>query len=434
MNLVLDTLTSRKSFRLLGHGLGLLASTVLLRLNDSQAKVWQAALVAAGILAAFEAVASLLDLRARRLRKLAPGAFPFKNLGEDDREFLQSSLLLLPGRSAGRAMLAWACVFAVMAFFTDGPDMAVAALALGAPVSALTHYFGNTVMGRRVAPFYYFEGDAPDALSAYLPSLAARLRLWVLAPILVLAPFPVMLSFFGLRTQMSVWFWLLAWALAALAAASRVFQDLVVSPVEDLGSALSQFGEGDFSALLDVTSGDALGVTTNRYNKAVRKIDRRFFIKENFVAMVPYDKSEGLFDGRLKLDGEEREVAVIACTVKGEGLTLAAFNKFCAAVADVVDKQGGCIDEISHGRVTALFNAPLTLENFEAVARLATQELGERLAVFKAQQRMQAGLSLEVSVGISVGMATLGLAGPKGRQRYTVLGAPAAQARAQSAL
>jgi adenylate cyclase len=183
-----------------------------------------------------------------------------------------------------------------------------------------------------------------------------------------------------------------------------------------------------------VTSGDAVGVATGRFNKAVRKTDRRFFVREHFGHLVNGDKSEQLFEGGLKLDGEEREVAVIACRLGGEKITLAAFNKFCAVVVDCVEKHGGGIDQVSHGLVVALFNAPLKIENAENEAREAANEIKERLAVFVAQQKMQAGLSLQFGLGFTYGKALLGLLGPKGKQRYSALGTVADEALAQSAL
>jgi adenylate cyclase len=273
-------------------------------------------------------------------------------------------------------------------------------------------------MGRRVAPFYYFEGDTPEALSRHMPSLRRRQILWMSAPALMLLPCLAMLnpaSAGGLA-------WCLLLAAAFVVAGLRLFNDIVVSPLEDLGQAAGRLGEGDYSALLDVTSGDALGVATNRFNKALRKTDRRFFVREHFGHMVSPDKSEALFEGGLKLDGEEREVAVLCCRIGGTGLNLPVFNKFCTLVVECVEKHGGGIDEVSHGLVTAIFNAPLTIANPEGEAIQAAQEIKERLAVFQSQQRMQAGLSLDCNLGLAYGQAILGLVGPKGRQRYTALG------------
>lgn len=429
MNLVLDTLKSARSFTALGHLLGLVAAFGLLRLLGIEAPLLQ---LGAGALLLFfyEGAAALIDLRARRLKKLAPNAFPFKNLPEDDRAFLQESLMRLPGRSMQRGAIAW-LILVGAAVFGGSTREAAACLVLGGIVSVLTQYYGNSAMGRRVAPFYYFEGDSPDGLSKHLPSFRRRLWTWMLGPLLVAALPLLMLPIEG---NLWAWLWLLGWALALMVAGLRLFQDLVVSPIEDLGSALARFGEGDFSALLDVTSGDALGVATNLYNKAVRKIDRRFFVRENFGHMVVGEKTEQLFEGGLKLDGEEREVAVIVARIKGERLSLKAFNKFCSVVAECVDKHNGHIDEVGDGQVRALFNAPLKIENAEGQALEACNEIKGRLEVFRAQQRMQNGLVLETGVGFAYGLAQVGLAGPKGRQRYTALGKPLEEAARNSGL
>jgi hypothetical protein len=439
MNLVLDTLISRRSFRWFGSGLGLLATAGLLRLNDAQAPWLAGTGIAAALLVGAEGLGTLLDARARRMRKLAPHAFPFKNLPLGDREFLQDSLLRLPGRASARTALSWVLVCLGMALMHWGgggtsSSWPVVGLCLGTSVATITQYWGNTVMARRVAPFYYFEGDPADELSKFMPTMGLRFRLTLLLPLFVLLPFPILASVQGNLLSLSVWAWLLFWALTAAFVGLKVFQDIVVSPIEDLGMALGRFGEGDYSALLDVTSGDALGVTTNRYNKTVRKIDRRFFVQETFGHLLPVDKNENLFDGGLKLDGEERELGIIACRLGGESMNLAAFNKFCQCVVEVVDKKGGAIDELSPGLVVAIFNAPMKMDNAEGVALEAAAELKERLEIFRSQQKMQAGLELQVKVGFSYGKAVLGLMGPKGRQHYSALGKTAEEARRLSSL
>jgi hypothetical protein len=429
MNLVLDTLKSRRSFVWLGQGLGVIAATGLYT-------IWggfplRETGIGIGLLAVLEIAAALLDRPAKRMKALASQAFPFKNLPVNDREFLQDYLMWLPRRAAWRAVLIWVLVCPIMVAidFRGGRSMAswgLGGMVFGAPVSAFCQYFGNSVMGRRVAPFYYFEDSAPEALSRVLPSLSRRFWLWILAPYLLVAG--AIILFTG-KKMVPVELWVTAWMVGLIFAELKVFQDLVISPIEDLGSALVRFGNGDFSALLDVTSGDVLGETTDRYNKAVRKTDMRFFMLERFGHMVPHDKAEALLEGRIKLDGEEREIGVVACRLSGETMTLPAFNKFCQCVAEIVDRHGGCIDEISQGLIVALFNAPLMIENAENVSLDAAKEIKERLEVFRAQQRMQAGLQLEFGVGLSYGTAVLGLAGPKGRQRYTAFGKPADEAR-----
>ena len=315
----MDTLRSRRSLRWLGHGLGLAAVLGFLWIDSPDNRPFATALWAALALSALEALLSLADARARKLAALAPGAFPFKNLSEDDRLLVQESLLGIPKKSALRAGLAWALssgllLGAMLAWGrADLGVQAMAGLALGLPVSAVTQYLGNTVFGRRVAPFYYFEGDSPDELSKHLPSLGQRFLRLSLLPWAILLPAPLAAAAFQAHFSAWLWAWLLLWALAAALGARRVFSDVVVAPIEDLGSALGKLGEGKYDGLLDVTSGDELGVATNRFNKALRATDRRFFIRENFGHALPEAFQAGLLEGGLKLDGEQRLVVVLAC-------------------------------------------------------------------------------------------------------------------------
>lgn len=205
--------------------------------------------------------------------------------------------------------------------------------------------------------------------------------------------------------------------------------DLVIAPLKDLEMALGRFGEGDYSGLLDVSSGDLVGILSSRFNKTMRKTDMRFFVKERFGSMLPESKNEALLEGGVKLDGEERELAVLACRLEGEKLSLSVFNKFCQAVLEVVEPRGAALDEISPGQIVCLLNAPLTLDNVEALGLELAEALKRRLEVFCSQQRMQNGLELRARVGFAFGKSFLGLLGPKGRQRYGALDGAAHLAR-----
>jgi hypothetical protein len=427
----MDTLRSRRSFRWLGHGLGIIAISGL-EWNYGWWLPWDIGIVVALVFA--EVLLSLLDFNGRRLKVLAPGAFPFKNLSEDDRSFVQDTLLTIPKTSALRACGTWVAA-TVFSFFLSNFVAVHVKFSLveafgiylfGASVSAIAQYLGNTAMGRRVAPFYYFEGDTPDALSKRMPSLSKRFAQLALFPLLV--ALPVLATS---RENFSSWvcLWVALWALAVLIAAKRVFQDIVVAPIEDLGSALGKFGSDDYNSLLDVTSGDELGVTTNRYNKAVRATDRRFFVAENFGHSVPKALVEDLFEGGLKLDGETREVSVLVIRFLNSEAPPAYFNRFCEVAQGPLDKFGACLEELSLSGMVAVFNAPLKIENPGHAAALCAWAIKEALQVFRNQQRMQNSVDLPFALGIAFGPAQVGLVGPRGRQVYKTFGKPAIEAR-----
>jgi class 3 adenylate cyclase len=436
LNPVLDSLRSRLTLRWLGHGLGLVAVFGLAWIDSAANRPWAAVPLGALCIALWEILFSLADSKTRKVKALAPGAFPFKNLPEGDRSLLQGLMMATPRSSLRRAGAAWVLGGLLMMGLgwrfgrAEFMAEAVFGILLGLPVAGIASYLGNAVLIRRVAPFYYFEGDAAEALAQQQPSLPWRLLGFILLPMAVLLPAPLAAALTQSAFTAWDWLWVLLWSGAAAFACQWALQELLVSPLEDLGMALERFAKGDYQALLDVCSGDALGLTTQRYNKAVRATDRRFFIRENFGHSLPASRDRELFEGGLKLDGEARDLAVLACSLLGSSqATLAQFNRFCQVLQDRVDAQGGSLEDLGAGHYVALFGAPLKLSDpVQAVARCAW-ELKAALEVLRSQQKMQSGVELAYGLGVAFGDLSVGLLGAKGRQRYGALGAALSEAR-----
>jgi hypothetical protein len=431
----LDSLRSRLTLRWLGHALGLLAVFGLAWIDSPNNKPWTAVPLAALCIALVEILFSLADSKTRKVKALAPGAFPFKNLPEGDRELLQGLLMATPRASARRAAYAWflggllmlglGWRFGMAEFLAE----AVFGILLGMPVAVLASYLGNAVMIRRVAPFYYFEGETAAALKSQQPSLTGRLLGFILFPLAVLLPAPLASGLTHSAFTEWDWLWVLLWGGAAAFACQWAFKELLASPLEDLGSALERFGKGDYRALLDVTSGDALGLATQRYNQAVRSTDRRFFIRENFGHALPASRDAELFEGGLKLDGESRELGVLVSSLLSSGASLAQFNRFCQVLQERVDAQGGSLEDLGAGHYVALFGAPLKISDPARAVAHCAWELKAALDVWRSQLKMQSGVDLSYGLGISFGALSVGLLGPRGRQRYGALGSALEEAR-----
>lgn len=438
MNLVLDTLRSRRSARWVAHSLGLLATLGLLALSGLG---WREALRAGAILgcsiALFELCAMLVDARARRLQALAPAVFPLKKLEEGERAFVQDSLLDLAPASALRAQLAWATAALALALF-DAPLLSsLAAAGLGLPVSAWGQYLINTAMVQRVLPFFYFKDGYAEGFGKRLPSLERRYQQLALVSLSVALCYPVLTSLWSTPLSLGVSLWLLAWALAAALGGVSTLRAIAIEPLIDLQLALGRFKDGDFAAILDVTSGDEVGELTERYNKAVRAVDRRIFVLENFGPQVLPGKSDTLFTD-LRLDGEERQVVILVCRWHDAAAALAslapparlaALTRFVDLTYDAVNAQGGCIEGVEDGRVVAWFNAPLAHADPGSAAVDAAWSIAKGLEVFCNQRRMRGEPVPDWGLGVASGLAVCGLMGPPGRRRYACVGEAPSLAR-----
>ena len=437
MNLLLDFLQSRRSTRWLSHFLGILAGAgLLLCLGEPWGNAGFKAGSAALVIFVLELILSLADAKQRRLKRLAPECFPLKNLGTDDRAFVQQTLAKTPRAAFWRTLGVWfLALFGIGLLGQHGalqPDLMF--VGMGLPIAALCAAWGGDLLLKRVLPFFYFEADYAKNLGIWLPGLAARLRHVMLAPILVLL-LPLLAAFaLMLPLTLPALLWMAAWAVIAGLGAVWVLDSLSIEPIAHLKEALNRFGHGDLQALLDVTSGDELGHATETYNKTLRAVDRRFFVLENFGHSVAPGKSEALFEGGLRLDGEKRAVALLECVWHNAGAAtkaleapqqLSSLNRFYEAVNDAVEKAQGALLFVGDGRALAIWGAPLSDEQPVSGALTAAWSLQAALKVWANQQRLRGGEPIRWGLGVSSGQATLGLIGPKHKQRYGVLGGPA---------
>lgn len=443
MNIVLDTLASARSARWVGHAAGLAAFVAFTALGPGGQMAWMAALQMGLALFLVEGAFSLLDFKARRLRALAPTAFPFKKLEPAERALVQEALGSLPARGALRAAAAWVLGGFALTRLGVRPEGAALLLACGLPLAVALRGWLDAAMLKRVLPFFYFEdqGGYARGLAAWVPGLGTRLARLALAPLAVaLTPLGV-LAAFGEAPSLALWGLQAGLGLATAWAGRAALASLYADPLRDLGSALQRLGQGGLDGLLDVTDGGELGRATEAYNRALRAVDRRLFMLEKFGHAVPPGRSEGVLEG-LKLDGEVRPVAVLAArwlrapaALRGlePRARLAALSRFYEAVQDAVDRHQGCAFKMDDAAALAVWGAPFGPEGAVAGALAAAWDLQALLPVLARQAAQRDGLALEWGLGLASGQAVAGLAGPRGRERYGVHGGPVDEAQALAA-
>lgn len=434
MNIVRDSLASARSARWMGHVAGLLAYQALAWLGVGGPMAWFAGVLMAGALLALELGFSLFDRKSRRLKALADGAFPFKKMPAEERAFLQDALGSLPARGWQRSLAAWTLAGALLGFWQVSWAGVALILCSGAAVAAWTQALVNAVMLKRVLPFFYFEGQDGYAagLAGWLPPLRRRLLGLAWAPLgIALAP-PLLLAAFGQAAGLGVLLLQAAIGAACGLAARSALLDLQEAPLEDLASALGRLGQGDLDALLDITDGGALSRATEAFNRSLRAVDRRLFMLEKFGHAVPPGRGEGVLEG-LKLDGELRPVALLglrwlgmeaALRERDPRRRLAALTRFYEAAQGAVDRHLGCTFQMDDGALLAVWGAPFSGEGAVPGALGAAWDLQALLPVLARQCSLREGLSLDWSLALSSGQAAVGLAGPRGRERYSVHGGP----------
>ncbi len=139
----------------------------------------------------------------------------------------------------------------------------------------------------------------------------------------------------------------------------------------------------------------------------------------------------------LKLGGEERDLTLLFCDVRGftpiselftpQGLT-ALINKLLTPLTNQIMARQGTVDKYMGDCIMAFWNAPLDDENHErngclsALAMLAEMDpLNERLEQ-EAKEEGRKHLDLKVGLGLNSGPCVVGNMGSDQRFDYSVLG------------
>ncbi len=168
--------------------------------------------------------------------------------------------------------------------------------------------------------------------------------------------------------------------------------------------------------------------------EANRKKTRAAFSKylsPDMVSRVAENPSE------LKLGGEERDLTLLFCDVRGftpiselfdpQGLT-ALINKLLTPLTNQIMARQGTVDKYMGDCIMAFWNAPLDDENharngcLSALAMLAEMDpLNERLKQ-EAKEEGRKHLDLKVGLGLNSGPCVVGNMGSDQRFDYSVLG------------
>ena len=133
----------------------------------------------------------------------------------------------------------------------------------------------------------------------------------------------------------------------------------------------------------------------------------------------------------MGLDGEEREISVLFCDVIGfaaiseqlESKQVATFlNGFFSHVSKIVIRHRGTIDKFMGDSVMAIWGAPAptTTHAFDALS--AAMDIQNEIDSLNDQLQKSGLPGINVGVGVSTGLATVGPLGSEYRMDYTVVG------------
>lgn len=188
---------------------------------------------------------------------------------------------------------------------------------------------------------------------------------------------------------------------------SRIQVNLTVSPV---------FEDGEFSGLVlsieDLTDINKVKSTFKQY------------VSGNIVEKLLQDDTQ-------KLGGEEQEVCILFCDIRGftamsekmePSQVVYLLNHYFERMIEVLFSHNGTLDKIIGDELMVLFGVPEKTENDILNAIRTAIDMFTVLEVFNAEMSEQNLPELKIGIGINSGKVITGNIGSKQQMNYTVIG------------
>ncbi|MEJ2069312.1 MAG: adenylate/guanylate cyclase domain-containing protein [Syntrophobacterales bacterium] len=160
---------------------------------------------------------------------------------------------------------------------------------------------------------------------------------------------------------------------------------------------------------------------------------RNRFIRETFgrytsddIVGVLLDMPEG-----LKIGGEKRELTLLMSDLRGftalaerlePTVVVALLNYYLSAMIEIIQQQGGTIDEIIGDAIFVLFGAPLAMPDSALRAVLCALNMQQAMLGVNEHNRKQGWPEIEMGIALHTGEVVVGNIGSIKRSKYGVVG------------
>ena len=213
-----------------------------------------------------------------------------------------------------------------------------------------------------------------------------------------------------------------------LAVATRSISE----PLTAVRHAIARVREGDLDAKVDVYDSGEIGLLQAGFNRMADGLRERRHIEELFGRHVGPEVAKKALDGGAVLGGEQREATALFVDLIGSTSlaqerpaeeVVRTLNAMFAAVADVVEREGGFVNKFEGDGALCVFGAPTDLDDHAARALCAARQLRSALIGLAADHP-----ALDAAIGVSSGTVVAGNVGAPHRFEYTIIGDPVNEA------
>ena len=192
---------------------------------------------------------------------------------------------------------------------------------------------------------------------------------------------------------------------------------------------------GDFSTAFNTMTQQLKESRAQLVNLNQQLERRNQFIRETFgrytsddIVGVLLDLPEG-----LKLGGEKRQVTLLMSDLRGftalaERLeatqVVALLNHYLSAMIEIIQKNGGTIDDIIGDAILVLFGAPVAMPDAAQRAVCCGLEMQKAMQEVNEYNFHKGWPEIEMGIALHTGEAVVGNIGSTKRSKYGVVGQP----------
>jgi len=185
----------------------------------------------------------------------------------------------------------------------------------------------------------------------------------------------------------------------------------VAGPLGSLERAMMEVERGRFDVRCPVVSTDEIGRLTEGFNRMVRGLREREFLRETFGKYVSQEIRDEILAGRVALEGQVREATIL-------------FNAYFTEMEAAIRGHGGLVLQYIGDEIEAVFGAPVAQSGHAEAAVRAALEMRARLAAWNAARARSGKPPLRHGIGVHTGTVVAGNIGSSERLAYALVGDP----------
>ncbi len=198
-------------------------------------------------------------------------------------------------------------------------------------------------------------------------------------------------------------------------------------PIYSLLKNMNKVRELDYSTQAPIITEDEIGILTQEFNKMVKGLKEREFIKDTFGKYVTKEVATLILDKKINVEGEDRLCTILVTdianyTTISEELTpkeiVLMLNEYFSVLVDIIQNYKGIVNEFVGDAVFAMFNVPLDDPDH------AVNAINAALAIEKITTTRKFGKNRQLTtrIGINTGAVVAGNIGSPDRLKYGVVG------------